>query len=336
MKQSLEAFRQNWLSRKNHWLDKRIPAQNKSRFNLSNTFIFPSSFGWAIIAIVVFLFILGTNYQNNIVLGMSYFFSALLLLSLFHSYQYFTQHELSFNPFEPEFENRDILMTCILSTKQQYPAGEFVLSSQGRQLQYALAEKYDSAPLILNLPPMKRGLHMCSRIKVECYFGFGLFRCWSYLQPKHQILVYPQGIKSPIKLQRTNKSTDNNPAQTSVKQQGDHLQGIRNYVATDPIHHVSWKHIAKGQGMLTKDFAEEAGMSGWLKLSDFVHGDLENGLRLMSYQIQHLSQEQAVFGVDLGSTQILPQSGHAHLKKCLLQLATHGQKNRLNRRENDA
>ncbi|WP_371194529.1 DUF58 domain-containing protein [Glaciecola sp. SC05] len=336
MKDILQSFRRNWLTRRNHWLDKRIPAQNKSRFNLTNTFILPSSFGWAMVAIVLFLFILGTNYQNNIVLSMSYFFSALLLLSLFHSYQYFTQHELSFSPFEPEFENRDITLKCQLLSTQQYPAGEFLLSSMGRQLQYSLEKEYESTHLSLNLPPMTRGLHMCARIKVECYFGFGLFRCWSYLQPQHRILVYPIAIKAPIKLHPSNKNNENTLAQTTIKLQSDNLQGIRNFVATDPIHHVSWKHMAKGQGMLTKDFSENAGISGWLKLSDYIQGDLENGLRIMSYQIQHLSQEQVVFGVDLGATKILPQTGYAHLQNCLFQLATFGQAHQMDRRQNDA
>ena len=177
---------------------------------------------------------------------------------------------------------------------------------------------------------------MASRIKIECYFGFGLFRCWSYLQPKHKILVYPRAIKSPIQLYPSNKDNDNTLAQTPMKLQSDNLQGIRNFVDTDPINHVSWKHMAKGQGMLTKDFSENAGVSGWLKLSDFTQGDLETGLRKMSYQIQHLSQEQVIFGLDLGVTKILPQTGYAHLKNCLLQLATFGQSQQLDRRKNDA
>lgn len=329
-------FKNNWLTRRNHWLDKRIPAENCSKFDLRNTFILPSSFGWAMIAIVVFLFILGTNYQNNIVLSMSYFFTALLLLSLFHSYQYFTQHQLTFLAFEPDFENREITLRCELSSERRYPAGEFVLSITGRQSQFALAENYESTTFEINLQGLPRGLHMSPRIKVECYFGFGLFRCWSYLQPKHKILIYPRAIKSPIKLHPSNKDNDNTLAQTPIKLQSDSLQGIRNFVETDPIHHVSWKHMAKGQGMLTKDFSEQAGISGWLKLNDFVHGDIEAGLRMMSYQIQHLAQEQAIYGLDLGATKILPQRGHAHLKNCLYQLATFGQSHQLDRRKDDA
>jgi uncharacterized protein (DUF58 family) len=336
MKRSLNAFRQTWLTRRNHWLDKRIPAEDYCQFNLNNTFILPSSFGWAMIAIVLFLFILGTNYQNNIVLSMSYFVSALLLLSLFHSYQYFTQHELRFMPFEPEFENRDIQLHCQIKSAKRYPGGEFLLSAKGRNAQFKLAATYDSADLHLALPPFPRGLHMCSRIKVECFYGFGLFRCWSYLQPKQKILVYPRASKVPINLHNTQQDKDTAIFQSPHKTQSDGLQGIRNHIDTDPIHHVSWKHVAKGQGLLTKDFTENTGKSGWLRLSDVSHPDLEDGLRKMSYQVQELSQAQVEFGLDLGSTKILPQSGFSHLQNCLFQLATFGQREYQNRRKEDA
>jgi hypothetical protein len=112
MKKTLRSVSRHFLHYRDRWLSKRIPAENKFTLNLSNTFILPSSFGWAMIAIVVFLFILGTNYQNNIVLGLSYFFIALGLLSLFHSYVFFTQHSLCFKPFEPEFEHREVILIC--------------------------------------------------------------------------------------------------------------------------------------------------------------------------------------------------------------------------------
>jgi uncharacterized protein (DUF58 family) len=336
MKRSLNAFRKTWLTRRNHWLDKRIPAEDKCRFNLNNTFILPSSFGWAMIAMVMFLFILGTNYQNNIVLSMSYFVSALLLLSLFHSYQYFTQHELTFLPFQPEFEQRDVQLQCEISSTKRYPGGEFLLVANGRTAKFGLEANYKSHKMQLALPAMKRGLHMCSRIKVECFYGFGLFRCWSYLQPKHKVLIYPSALKATVHLHQSQQDNDARPTQTSNKIQSDSLQGIRSFVETDPIHHVSWKHVAKGQGLVTKDFSDDAGVSGWLKLKDVSHPDLEAGLRMLSYQVQSLSQDQVEFGLDLGATKILPQSGHAHLENCLFQLATYGQKHHQDRRQNDA
>jgi uncharacterized protein (DUF58 family) len=173
---------------------------------------------------------------------------------------------------------------------------------------------------LVNLP---RGLHECGRIKVETLYGFGLFRCWSYLKPKHKILVYPGIKKAPIRLHRHLDEDDSEHNTFNNKIATENLQGIRSFVETDPLHHVSWKHVAKGQGLMTKDFAQSAGVSGWVRLKDHEHGDIESALRILSYQIQQLYKENAEFGLDLGSTQIIPQSGFEHLQTCLFRLATY-------------
>jgi len=246
MKGLIDSFRKNWLSRRNHWIDKRIPAENKSRFNLSNTFIMPSTFGWAIIAIVLFFFILGTNYQNNIVLALSYFFSALLVLSLFHSYHYFTQHELSFLPIESVSEDNAITLHCELTSTHRYPGGEFTLSTNYATKYFSLDARYDLELLHIGFAPMERGLNICPRLKVETFYGFGFFRCWSYLRPKHMVLVYPHSQRCETKLQAVNQTHENQGSTNTAAIQSDTLQGIRNHLETDPIHHVSWKHMAKG------------------------------------------------------------------------------------------
>jgi uncharacterized protein (DUF58 family) len=325
MKPALSRLKSVYIKRRNQWLSKRIPAENSFNLDLGNTFILPSSFGWAMIAIVVFLFILGTNYQNNIVLGMSYFFIALGLLSLFHSYVYFTQHSVQFLPFEPEFENRELRLNCIISSTQKYTGGEILISAYGQTQRFATDLMKNSQTCSLPLINLPRGLHDCERIKFETLYAFGLFRCWSYLKPKHQLLVYPGIQKAPIKLHRHLDEDDSEHDNVNNKVASDNLQGIRNFVETDPLHHVSWKHVAKGQGMLTKDFAQNAGVSGWVRLSDYQNGDIENALRILSYQVQQLYKENAEFGIDLGVTKILPQTGFDHLQKCLFRLATYGE-----------
>jgi uncharacterized protein (DUF58 family) len=329
MKSSFSRVKNAWIGYRNRWLSKRIPAENSFHLNLGNTFILPSSFGWAVITIVLFLFILGTNYQNNIVLGMSYFFIALSLLSLFHSYAFFTQHTIEFLPFEAEFANRELQLKCWVSSQKKYPGGEINLSAYGQSKRYSLDHEKDKQLIQLPLTKLHRGLHDCERIKVETLYGFGIFRCWSYLQPKHKILVYPAIQKAPIQLHRHLDEDESEYDSANNRIASDNLQGIRSFIDTDPLHHVSWKHVAKGQGLMTKDYTQSAGLSGWIRLSDFGNGDEEMGLRILSYQAQQLYKDNAEFGIDLGVTKILPQTGFEHLQNCLYRLATHGQSPKL-------
>ena len=61
------------------WLDKRIPAANEFQLSHRSIFIFPAKFGALFLALCALLFLLGTNYQNNLMLLLCYFLVALFL-----------------------------------------------------------------------------------------------------------------------------------------------------------------------------------------------------------------------------------------------------------------
>jgi len=134
-------------------------------------------------------------------------------------------------------------------------------------------------------------------------------------------MVYPALKKSAVRLYKANEEAELIDASDSQYAISDNLQGIREYLPTDPIHHVSWKHVAKGQGMLTKDFSENKGVSGWLRLQDLSQNGTEDALRCLCYQVQQMDKDHVQFGLDLGITQILPNQGQRHLEACLEQLA---------------
>lgn len=311
---------------KRTWLQKRAPNDNFVQLNINNTFILPSSFGWACLGIVLCLFVLGTNFQNNVILLLCFFLLAMLLLAVFHSFFYFTQHQIHFLDITGDYENRQLFLPITLVSKQRYQGGSFLFSIDDKQM--ALLPSQATTNCKLPLPHYTRGHYRCPTVTIKALYGFGLFKCWSTVSPKLDFYVYPKVQKSAINL--FSASADAKLSHSSDTQMviSDDLQGIREYQQGDPMHHVSWKHLAKGQGMLTKDFMESKGVSGWLRLRDVQHLGIEQALRCLCYQIQQLDREQVQFGLDLGNTKILPHEGPAHVRDCLIQLALY--------QENDA
>lgn len=308
------------LSKRDRWLLNRIPSENSIQLNINNTFILPSSFGWSCIGIIVCLFVLGTNFQNNIILLLCYFLLAMMLLAVFHSYYYFIQHQINFLPISPDFENRQLFLPVNIESKQDYKGGVLLFSIDNSS---SLKSEIDSTSchIKIPLPKYKRGIHTCPRISLKSMYGFGLFKCWTHLTPKISFYVYPAMQKSAINLHKANADAQLAHSSDSQYVISDDLQGIREHQITDPIHHISWKHVAKGQGMLTKDFSENKGVSGWLRLVDLQHNGIEYALQCLCYQVQQLDKDQVQFGLDLGQTKILPQEGQAHLHECLVQLS---------------
>ncbi|GEM_PF-1369639 len=304
---------------------KKSASNEHAKFNIHNTFIMPTKFGWSLIGVTLCLFVLGTNYQNNVILAVCYLLVSILLLAIFHNYFFFTQHEIKLESVDADFENRNLKLRGTIFSQGRYAGGELGLEYSREVFKIALSANANSPQTFqVKLPKYKRGIHKLPVIAVTATYGFGFFYCWSYIIHNKSLVVYPCIERSTAQLHnKTDKEMGSVDASSQLST-SDNLQGIRPYVNTDPIYHVSWKHVAKGQGLVTKDFVEKAGSSGWLKLSDYHHLDIERALKVICYQIQALGKSNATFGLDLGSTKILPNNGNKHLDECLYQLACYG------------
>lgn len=305
-------------------------SNENAKFHLQNTFIMPTRFGWSIIGVTLCLFVLGTNYQNNVILAVSYLLVSIVLLAIFHNYFFFIQHQIKLEPIDADFANRRLKLRGTIFSQGRYLGGEIKLQcarSSYRLKVTATAEIPQTFEM--KLPKFKRGIHELPVINASASYGFGFFYCWSYILYKTSLTVYPGIERVPVILHnKTNREKGSVKSSTQLAE-SDNLQGIRPYVKTDPIHHVSWKHVAKGQGMVSKDFVEKAGASGWLKMSDYADLDTERALKILCFQIQELSKSNVIFGLDLGTTKIMPNSGNRHLDECLLHLAAYGGNNQI-------
>jgi uncharacterized protein (DUF58 family) len=311
----------SWFqARINKWLNKRIPPSSAYQMDVNNTFILPTRFGWAILGLMTCLFILGTNYQNNVILMFCYFVFALLLLSLFHSYVSFVQYQITFRPIDNFFSNQHVQLDLELSHKTSrsslHSLSNIALYSKTKPIYEYLEDGLNHVAV----SSFKRGLHKLDRVSVESIFPFGLFRCWTHLSVPYEFFVFPSPTACSLKL-RQQQSKGKTGNRNGLKVTSEDLQGIRNYRDTDPIHHVSWKHFAKGQGLLSKDFNDRTAISGWLNFDDYYSGDPEQTLNELSYQILELSNQDALFGFSLGAQQIMPSSGLKHQQQCLEAIA---------------
>ncbi|MBF7072991.1 DUF58 domain-containing protein [Glaciecola sp. MH2013] len=304
------------------WLTKRIPPNDQYQLNVKNTFILPTRFGWAMLGLITCLFVLGTNYQNNVILMFCYFVFAIQLLSLFHCYTSFVQYHVSFREFENYYANENTYLRVSLhynpNRSPLHALSNIAIYYKDHKRYSYLADGHNN----IDLGKFKRGSHSIGRVSIESIFPFGLFKCWTHLSVPFVLLVYPTPLPSPLKLREMNQKGDDGN-KVGVNTSSEDLQGLRTYRETDPIHHVSWKHFAKGQGLLTRDFSERAAVSGWLDLADYIHSDLETALSELTYQVNALSQQGSLFGLSLGKHQILPNHGVDHQSQCLKALANY-------------
>ena len=76
-------LKQQWLV----WLQRRIPVLDEVRLHRHNIFILPSRFGLSFGLLNILLFVLGVNYQNNLVILLSSFCFSLFMTTMLLCYQ---------------------------------------------------------------------------------------------------------------------------------------------------------------------------------------------------------------------------------------------------------
>jgi len=329
----------------NKWLNKRIPAASQHQLNHNNIFIFPAKFGLLFLSLCVLLFLLGTNYQNNLMLLLCYFLVAIFLVNLLASYINFARIELQIGRCPEVFVDDNLHIPLWLNANNDgTPPAQGLLHFKFQTIKQKSNIKTKNHPL----PPItlvdsdafsnpinlsqkcrQRGKLTLSRVTVESFYPLGLYRCWTHLAFTHQITVFPKPLPCEIQLHVSEHHSNKKSGEVANEQSGhDDFSHLKAYQIGEPLSHVAWKQLAKGRGMVSKQFSSIGNHIGWLKLSDsYSHLNsesataLEKELSELCYQVIELSRTQQTYGLDLGALCISPNSGAGHRLACLDALA---------------
>jgi len=252
-----------------------------------------------------------------------YFLVSLFLLNLFITYVNFSKLDIQLGKTHNGFAHDSIQVPIWFNQseqKNQRPNGDLQIGFYNQSNFLTLDLDDFSNPAYLALSCEKRGSLKLPRVTVCSYYPLGLFRCWTHLAFRADLLVYPAPAVSPICLQNSFQNKGDNGHQEQTLGYDD-FDSLTPYKKGEPLNHVAWKQLAKGQGMISKQFSSQRSNSGWLVVRNEETASIEQQLSQICYQILELSKKEQSFGLDLGATQILPSRGNEHQKVCLEALA---------------
>lgn len=305
-----------WL----RWLDKRIPAKSNQALNMRSIFILPSGFGWGFLLTSVSLFLLGTNYQNNLMLLLSYLLLTTMLLTLFYSYLNFAN--LSLNAVSPQAtfatHTGAFTLTVIPHPTHSHKKCSGLLNAQWFKQPTAVSIDLDSnSAITLPFTFNKRGEHPLSRVTLTSFYPLGLYRCWTHLDFAKSVVIYPQPLSGA-----KNYTNVASPLTSDHLQQGsEDFFALIDYVDGEPLNRVDWKQVAKNGNWVVKQFNESHHQTRYLSLSH--HLPLEQGLRVLAFHIVDSHKQGIAYGLRLDNIEFPPAHNELHKKKCLTALATY-------------
>jgi uncharacterized protein (DUF58 family) len=316
------------------WLKRRIPASSSHTLHRKNIFILPSTVGVSFLFTVILLWVLATNYQNNVVLLLSFLLLSVLHTCIFYTYANLSGVSIEVKRVTPCFAGGAIKVECMISarssTKKPHTHHSIGVGWDTSSLFMIDVVDNDSQWVTLWLPAPTRGRYRAKRLIVMTRYPLGLMRAWATLDMDITAWVYPQPITSDlpqvqmVDTEAPQESSDRE-SQWSIAMNDD-VSHLREYRAGDSLSHIAWKTYAKGQGLATKIYesVQESEQQQWLSWDHFSGLGVEERLSRLSDCVLQAEREKIHYGVILPNRIIPLGQGEKHQVAVLSALAMWG------------
>lgn len=334
------------------WLDKRVPASAEHHLNLNSIFILPTGFGWSFIILSMCLFLLGTNYQNNLMLLLSYLCLSIMLLTLFYTHKNFARLALKAVPITP-FHCNEIgeLQIHVIPHRKMLSKrcnGDLIFSWLSDATPLNRVANI-TAPMTTQSPPTKasytvalhidaidskreiqtcsvplhishRGCFALGRLTIACDFPLGLYKCWTHLDFGQQVTVYAKPKEGAISIEKVASKEDANSESDVLEQSGNEdFYALSDYELGQPLNRVSWKHVAKNGSWVSKSFTSQRNDNYVLSSLDATN--IESAISALTHEVLRWTEADRTFGLRYKSIDISPSKGIEHMHNCLRALA---------------
>lgn len=303
------------------WAAKRAPRSAQVILRHKTIYIFPSKQGFAFLAVILLIWLLGTNYQNNLILGMAFFLLSVMLVSTIHAFK--NMLGLTFLPAPARTATLGGLASFDINLHSRFYTSHHSIT----------ASLADTLPVIANVSPGQtaqlhlevlathRGWFKLPRVNVKSYFPLGLIRAWAYVDLEHRALIFPRSIATEQPPLAAGQGAD---GLTQAQQAGDEFHGFQTYVPGSPMSQVAWKQYARGAGLFLKDYRAQQSENYWLDWQYITARDIETGLSQMCYWVNQFADNNCAFGVVLPNLIIPMGTGDSHRIEALTALALFG------------
>lgn len=306
-----------WLKKRTQaWQNKRLPPVKQIRLTQRQIFIFLSKEGGLFVLMMVAIFVAGVNYANNLILGLCFFLGSVLVIVVHHTF-----NNLS-----------GLLLEAVDASDSE--AGSFThyrirITPHGRHIPHQIQLEWDgqtrvleqidrSTLIVFQLATQTRGRFLPPRLNISTVYPLGILRAWTYVRFSEPAWVSPQPIEGILQGQRV-MSGEEDEAATRVAGQ-DEFDDLRAFIEGESLAHVSWGHLARGQGVLTKRFSDACGREQLLDY-DAMSGGHELRLSQLAYWVKRLTEEQVAFEVKVREQSVPLGVGFAHQTAALRFLA---------------
>ncbi|HET7586595.1 MAG TPA: DUF58 domain-containing protein [Gammaproteobacteria bacterium] len=278
-------------------------------------YILPTGQG-LLYALSVFAMLLASlNYNNNLGLLLTF-----LLAGIGVATMYRCQHNLAglvvhVQPALPTFAGRELQFPVLLHHDGHH---RFAISGATAPVDVPGGR---GAMTHVAQSTRRRGRQPLKRFSLSSTFPLGLFQAWVWIEADVAGLAWPRPAATPAE---TATAPASGNAAGDQAEGDDDFAGLRAWREGDPLRRVDWHAVARGRGLLTKQFSAGPPALDYYDLDALAHLPLEEALSRLTRSIIDADAAGNPYGLRLGGQTFGPDSGAAHRDRCLTALALFG------------
>jgi len=175
-----------------------------------------------------------------------------------------------------------------------------------------------AARAVIRFPAERRGEHEISMVSLVSAWPLGFFKGRRHAAVHQHYLVYPKPAGDPNLPRlggRKAALTEN------VQPEGDDFAGVRAYLPGESQRHIDWKAVARGQPLMSKQFAADEAGALHLDFNAIAQPEIEARLSQLALWVIEAERARRPYSLRLPSVKIGASIGEAHYHKCLRALA---------------
>jgi uncharacterized protein (DUF58 family) len=274
------------------------------------------------------LFVLGAMWyaassQNNTAVYLLFFaLTAVFLVSIPHTLINLAGVTVTLESVQPAFVGQEVSLPLeIMNDSRATRHGiELALSGSNsgrKRIDYIPADR--AARVTLRFPARQRGEYQVGTLCLTSAYPLGFIRLLKKFASAQTYIVYPKpggDVRLPSSFVHRR---DGRPL--TELGEGDDFAGVRDYVPGESQRHIDWRAAARGQPLMTKQFAAEAEGVVYFDFAALHFANVEERLSQLALWVIEAERARRPYGLRLPGTEILPAIGQPHFHQCLRALS---------------
>jgi uncharacterized protein (DUF58 family) len=300
-----------WLARP------RRPEPLPVALDRHRIYVLPTGFGLFLGALLATMLLGALNYNNNPALLLALLLAATALASALQAHLQLSGLRMEAVSAEPVAAGTPLRLRLALARDDRRPRRGLRLAHGPAAARADLVDT-DGIEVDLWLPTVRRGWLDLQRIHLSTTQPLGLVRAWSWVWPAPPVLVYPAPEANAPPLPDTGSAS----LRTRQHPLGDELQQLRPYRHGDARRTIAWKHSARRDTLLVREYERPAGtelLLDWHALGPLPH---ERRIARLARWVDEAEREGRRYRLLLpGQPAMGPDVGDSHRHQCLRALA---------------